>query len=137
MFGVEHLTNINDSFVVFEAAQFDSYGYLFRKPFFISLDGTAQPDGLDVRGLRVGLNGAEARVGQSFSYLDTRITSASYSAETGQTLLSLGTVLAAREGPGGGRVLPDVRQARREQLTRGRRRPSRPRRRRRTCRRRP
>ena len=41
MFGVEHLTNINDSFVVFEAAQFDSYGYLFRKPFFISLDGTA------------------------------------------------------------------------------------------------
>ncbi len=45
MFGVEHLTNINDSFVVFEAAQFDSYGYLFRKPFFISLDGTAAPDG--------------------------------------------------------------------------------------------
>ena len=41
MFGVEHLTNINDSFVVFEAAQFDSYGYLFREPFFISLDGTA------------------------------------------------------------------------------------------------
>jgi hypothetical protein len=41
MFSVEHLTNINDSFVVFEAAQFDSYGYLFREPFFISLDGTA------------------------------------------------------------------------------------------------
>jgi hypothetical protein len=99
MFGVEHLTNINDSFVVFEAAQFDSYGYLFRQPFFISLDGTAQPDGLDVRGMRVGLNGAEARIGQAFSYLDTRITSASYSAETGQTLLSLGTVLPLEKGP--------------------------------------
>ncbi len=99
MFGVEHLTNINDSFVVFEAAQFDSYGYLFNRPFFISMDGTAAPDDLDVRGLRIGLNGAEARVGQGFSYLDTRITSASYSAETGQTLLSLGTVLPLEKGP--------------------------------------
>ena len=64
MFGIEHLTNINDSFIVVEAAQFDSYGYLFRKPFFISLDGTAQPAGLNIRGMRVGLNGAEARVGK-------------------------------------------------------------------------
>jgi hypothetical protein len=99
MFGVEHLTNINDSFVVIEAAQFDSYGYVFNKPFFISLDGTAAPDGLDVRGMRVGLNGAEARVGQGFAYLDTRITTASYSAETGQTLLNLGTVLPLEKGP--------------------------------------
>jgi hypothetical protein len=99
MFSVEHLSNINDSFVVFEAAQFDSYGYLFRKPFFISLDGAAQPAGLDIRGLRVGLNGAEARVGQAFSYLDTQITSAAYSAATGQTLLNLGTVLPLEKGP--------------------------------------
>jgi hypothetical protein len=99
MFSVEHLTNINDSFVVFEAAQFDSYGYLFREPFFISLDGTAQPDGIDVRGLRVGLNGAEARVGQAYSYLDTEITTAGYSVETGQPLSRLGTVLPLEKGP--------------------------------------
>jgi hypothetical protein len=100
MFGIEHLTNINDSFIVFEAAQFDSYGYLFRKPFFISLDGTVQPAGLDIRGLRVGLNGAEARVGQAFSYLDTQIASPPYTVETGQTLLNLGTVLPLEKGPG-------------------------------------
>ena len=99
MFSVEHLTNINDSFVVFEAAQFDSYGYLFREPFFISLDGTAQPAGLDIRGMRVGLNGAEARVGQAYSYLDTQITTSAYSAATGQTLLNLGTVLPLEKGP--------------------------------------
>jgi hypothetical protein len=99
MFSVEHLTNIVDSFVVFEAAQYDSYGYLFREPFFISLDGTAQPDGLDVRGLRVGLNGAEARVGQAYAYLDTRITTAAYSAATGQPLSRLGTVLPLEKGP--------------------------------------
>ena len=99
MFGVEHLTGINDSYVVFEAAQFDSYGYLFSKPFFISLDGTVQPAGLDIRGMRVGLNGAEARVGQAFSYLDTQIASPPYTAETGQTLLNLGTVLPLEKGP--------------------------------------
>jgi hypothetical protein len=99
MFGIEHLTNINESFIVMEAAQFDSYGYVFRSPFFISLDGTAQPDGLDIRGIRVGLNGAEARVGQAYSYLDTEITTASYSAATGQSLLNLGTVLPLEKGP--------------------------------------
>src|SRR5688572_16110615 len=99
MFGVEHLTSINDSFIVFEAAQSDSYGYLFRKPFFISLDGTAQPAGLDISGVRLGLNGAEARVGQAYSFLDTQIASPPYTVETGQTLLNLGTVLPLEKGP--------------------------------------
>ena len=99
MFGVEHLTNINDSFIVFEAAQFDSYGYLFREPFFISLDGTAQPDGLDIRGMRVGLNGAEARVGQAYSYLDTQITSTLVLGGDGPDAAESRHRAAAREGP--------------------------------------
>jgi hypothetical protein len=99
MFGVEHLTNVNDSFIVFEAAQFDSYGYLFRRPFFISLDGTAQPNGLDLRGVRVGLNGAEAHVGQAFANVSTQISSTTYTPEAGQTLLELGTVLPLEKGP--------------------------------------
>jgi hypothetical protein len=99
MFSIEHLTNINDSFIVMEAAQYDSYGYLFRKPFFISLDGTAQPAGLNIRGMRVGLNGAEAHVGQAYSYLDTQITSTAYSSATGQSLTALGTVLPLEKGP--------------------------------------
>jgi hypothetical protein len=99
MFSIEHLTNINDSFIVVEAAQFDSYGYLFRNPFFISLDGTAQPAGLNIRGMRVGLNGAEAHVGQAYSYLDTQITSTAYSAATGQSLTPMGTVLPLEKGP--------------------------------------
>jgi hypothetical protein len=98
MFSVEHLTNINDSFIVMEAAQFDSYGYLFRKPFFISLDETATPAGLDIRGIRVGLNGAEAHVGQAYSSLDAEIGSA-YTSATGQSLTMLGTVLPLEKGP--------------------------------------
>ena len=39
MFSVEHFTSVPQSYVVYEASQYDSYSYLFRKPFFISLDG--------------------------------------------------------------------------------------------------
>src|ERR1044072_2432509 len=99
MCGVDHLTNINDSFIVFEAAQFDSYSYLFRKPYFISLDGTAQPAGLNIRGMRVGLHGAAAPVGRAFANLNPQISGTVYTPETGQTLLSLGTVLPLEKGP--------------------------------------
>jgi hypothetical protein len=99
MFSVEHLTSINDSFVVVEGSQFDSYGYLFRNPFFISLDATAQPAGLAVRGMRIGLNGAEAHVGQSFANLDTQIDGNVYSAATGQSLTALGAVVPLEKGP--------------------------------------
>jgi hypothetical protein len=99
LFSVSHLTNVPQSYVVFEAAQYDSYAYLFREPFFISLDGTQDPNGIDLEGLRVGLNGAEAPVGQSFAKLDTAIMSAIYAPETGQPLANLGAVLPLEKGP--------------------------------------
>jgi hypothetical protein len=99
MFDVTHLTNVPQSYVVFEAAQYDSYAYLFREPFFISLDGSAAPNGIDIDGVRIGLNGAESHVGQSYANLDTAITSATYSAATGQVLANLGAVLPLEKGP--------------------------------------
>jgi hypothetical protein len=104
LFSVEDLTNVPQSYVVFEASVFDSYAYLFRSPFFISLDGTAQPDGIDLKGMRIGLNGEEAPVGQAFANLDTTISSTLYSAETGQPLATLGagalgTVVPLEKGP--------------------------------------
>ena len=99
LFGVEHQINVPESYIVFEAAQFDTYGYLFRNPFFISLDGTAQPNGIDVQGLRIGINGQEAPVGQAFANLSTSITTGAYDPATGQSLLSLGTVLPLERGP--------------------------------------
>jgi hypothetical protein len=99
MFSVEHLTNVPESFVVFEGSQFDSYSYLFRKPFFISLDATQHPDMIDVRGMRIGINGGEAPVGQAFANLNTQITTALYSSDTGQTLLDLGTIMPLEKGP--------------------------------------
>ncbi len=101
LFGVEHLTNptVPQSYIVFEAAQFDTYSYLFRNPVFISLDSTAQPGGIDIRGLRLGINGQEVQVGQAYANLNTTISSARYDPLTGQQLLRLGTVLPLEAGP--------------------------------------
>jgi hypothetical protein len=99
MFSVSHLTTVPQSYVVVEASQFDSYGYLFRNPFFISLDGAAQPNAIDVRGMRIGLNGAEAHVGQSYANLNTQISSLAYTPESGQVLTQLGAVVPLEKGP--------------------------------------
>lgn len=99
LFSVEHLISVPQSFVVFEAAVYDTYAYLFRAPFFISLDGTQAPDGIDMEGVRIGLNGAEAPVGQAFAGMDTAITSADYDPATGQPLSLLGAVIPLEKGP--------------------------------------
>jgi hypothetical protein len=99
LFSVDHLTNVPESYIVFQASQFDSYAYLFNQSFFISLDPTAQPNGIDIRGLRIGINGQEMLVGQSYANLNTTISSLSYDPFTGQSLSSIGAVLPLENGP--------------------------------------
>lgn len=99
LFSVEHLTSVPQSYVVFEASQFDSYSYLFRAPFFISLDDAAQPNGIEIHGIRIGLNGAEADVGQAFANVDEVVSSGLYDPTTGQRLAEVGGVLPLEKGP--------------------------------------
>ena len=97
LFSVSHLIEMPEAYVVFEVQQFDDYGYLFNSPFFISLDGDATPGSVAMKGLRIGINGREADVGQSFAALDFTVTDANYSPE-GLTLSELGTVIALENG---------------------------------------
>jgi mono/diheme cytochrome c family protein len=99
LFSVEELTGVSQSFVVFEAAVFDTYAYLFRAPFFISLDPAATPDGIDLDGIRIGLNGTEAPVGQAFANVVTTLSSSDYNPATGQPLSALGAVVPLQKGP--------------------------------------
>src|SRR5690606_25525100 len=87
------------SFIMFEATQYDSSGYLFTNPKFISLDPDATPGNIPLRGMRIGLNGAEPIVGQAYRMLDTAITDSNYSAATGQTLSTVGTIIPIEQGP--------------------------------------
>ncbi|MEZ5500142.1 MAG: LamG domain-containing protein [Steroidobacteraceae bacterium] len=99
LFSVSHLINVPQSYIMFEASQYDSYGYLFSKPAFISLDGTAVPDNIPLAGVRLGVNGAEATAGQAYIPLNTTLSSSNYLPETGQPLSQIGTVVALEKGP--------------------------------------
>lgn len=103
------LTGIDDgfdSYVVFEAAVFDSYSYLFSKPYLYRLRGAAtasdaQPSsysGVALEGMRVGINGKEPAVGQAFAKLNTTLESGLYTTEEGQVLSTIGTILPMEAG---------------------------------------
>ncbi len=98
LFGIEDIINVPTAYILFEVAQYDSYGYLFTKPHFITLDAAQQPEGIPIQGMRIGLNGTEAAVGQAYANLDEML-SASLFGELGQPLASIGAVVALEKGP--------------------------------------
>ena len=99
LFGVSHLVDVPEAYIVFEVSQFDSYSYLFSQPFFYSLDPNAAPSSIPLAGMRIGINGREPEVGQAYANLDLLVDSASYSAEAGQPLSAIATVLGIEKNP--------------------------------------
>ncbi len=99
LFGVEHITGVPRSYILFEAAQYDSYGYLFTNPKFVSLDAEARPGSIPLKGMRIGVNGAEPHAGQAYRLLDVTITDEGYDPATGFPLSSVGTIIGLERGP--------------------------------------
>jgi hypothetical protein len=103
LFNVTDLVNVPKAYVMFEASQYDSYSYLFNKPTFISLDPSATIPNIDLSGIRIGVNGSEARVGQTFIPLHTTVGGSNYQQGTGQLLTNVntgtGAVVALDKGP--------------------------------------
>lgn len=100
LFGISHLVDVPEAYIVFEVQQYDNYSYLFNTPFFISLDATATiPAGLTIRGLRIGINGQEAAIGQTFANLDLTVDPSSYVAGEGFPLSGLGALVPIDKGP--------------------------------------
>lgn len=100
LFGVSDLIDVPESFIVFDVSVFDNYSYRFLDPFFISLDSNAQPSNIPLQGMRLGINGKEASVGQVWANLDATLDGDTYNSETGQPLSRLGTIIALESGPG-------------------------------------
>jgi len=98
LFSVSHLVSVPQAFILFEVSQFDSYSYLFDKPRFISLDPAAKPGSIPVAGIRIGVNGTEAAVGQAYRTVDTTITDSQYG-PLGQPLANVGTIIGLEKGP--------------------------------------
>jgi hypothetical protein len=100
LFGVSQLTGVPQSYVLYQASQYDTYSYLFALPKFISLNPTATiPGNLKLSGIRIGVNGQLAPAGQSFTTVNATLGGSSYTAGNGQLLSSLGTVVPLTLGP--------------------------------------
>ena len=98
LFNVASITGVSQSYIMFTVSQYDSYGYLFYQPTFISLDATAKPSSIPIAGMRIGVNGAIPQVGQAYVPLNTSITAANYTPQ-GQVLSNVGTVIGLESGP--------------------------------------
>ena len=100
LFGIGDISGVPaDSYIMFEVAQYDSYSYLFDKATYINLDPAVTPGNIPLKGLRIGINGKEAIVGQAYRNLNTSIGGVDYDPAAGQPLSSLGTIIALENGP--------------------------------------
>jgi hypothetical protein len=97
LFSIEDIINVPTAYILFEVAQFDSYSYLFDRPHFLTLDGS-QPDGIPIRGMRIGVNGTEVYKSQAYMNLDDVLTYTEFG-ELGQPLSPLGTIMPLEKGP--------------------------------------
>jgi hypothetical protein len=99
LFNVSHLVpNVPQAYIMLEASQLDSYGLQFTKPTFISLDPTVTTvPNVPIEGIRIGVNGAEARAGQAYAPLKQTIGTG-YTAGTGVQMSSVGTVMSLERG---------------------------------------
>jgi hypothetical protein len=99
LFSLAHLVDVPQAYLLIEVSQFDEHGYLFEKPTFISLDPNARPGDIPLKGMRLGMNGLELPVGQTWRTLDTRVTDAKYTSR-GQILSEVGAVFPLDKGAG-------------------------------------
>jgi hypothetical protein len=97
LFNVSHLVSVPQAYVMLEAQQLDSYGLQFAKPTFISLDPNASVSNLPISGIRIGVNGIEARAGQAYIPLNSTIGTG-YTAGAGQLMTEVGTVIGLERG---------------------------------------
>ncbi len=101
LFGVGGLDGVpENSYVMLEVSQIDDYAYIFNKPVFVNLDAAWTPaTPIPIRGMRLGINGHLAPLGQAYAYLDTQVNATDYTAGVGQVLSDIGTIIPVENGP--------------------------------------
>ena len=100
LFNISNVAGVNvpQAYIMFTVSQYDNYSYLFYEPTFISLNPTAKPTSIPLKGMRIGINGTIPLVGQAYIPLNTAITGAGYTAQ-GEVLSTVGTVIGLESGP--------------------------------------
>ena len=99
LFDISDQTGIPQTYILFQASQYDTYSYLFTNPTFYSLNPSAAPANIVVKGMRIGVNGVIPTAGQSYSTLNATVGPPSYSPTGGQVLSTVGDIVAVDQGP--------------------------------------
>lgn len=94
LFSISHVPGVPpDSYIKVQAEQYDSYSYLFSNPTYVNLGNPVPAINIPIKGVRVGINGKEAVIGQAFINLSTNtITS------NNQQISRLGTLVELQQG---------------------------------------
>ncbi|MEP5764072.1 MAG: LamG domain-containing protein [Halieaceae bacterium] len=86
----------NYCYVVFQVSQFDDSAYLFETPFFANINPAGSNVDFDVRGIRIGINGKLAQIGQGFTNV-AAVASSSLGAIS-EPLAETGTIIPLENG---------------------------------------
>jgi hypothetical protein len=109
------------SYIWFSVSEYDDFSYLFTSPQFIVLDPsgtgaltTTLPGTVNIKGIKLGMNGKEADVGQVFANLNTDVTESPQSmiatksydfgdgvGTTAVPVIGSGTIVAKQNGTSG------------------------------------
>lgn len=101
LFSISHIDGVPaDSYIKVQAEQYDTYGYLFNNPVYINLGSTTPPINFPIKGMRIGINGKEAIVGQSFIHLTDDGSNLNVTTNN-QEISRLGSVIQLQRGPTG------------------------------------
>lgn len=97
LFSIAEQVNLANTYVMFEVSQFDNYSYLFNSPAIVNLNQQTLPQTINIKGIKLGMNGKESLQGQAYANVDISIASS-------QTLTSpvpispLGTIISIEKG---------------------------------------
>ncbi|MFN3714850.1 MAG: LamG domain-containing protein [Alcanivoracaceae bacterium] len=97
LFSIAEQIDQDNSFIGFEVARFDNFSYLFAEPFFIVLGDNPSPAPVMMEGMRIGINGREPGVGQTWTRLSATLGGDEWQAPL-QPLSRLGTLIELENG---------------------------------------
>lgn len=93
---IEQGERTNYCYVVYEVSQFDESSYLFNEPFFANINPSGAQSSFDLQGIRLGINGKLAEIGQGFVNVDESVAGTFGSPV--QKLSSVGSIIALENG---------------------------------------
>jgi len=98
LFSIGHIPGVPaDSYIKVQAEQYDTYSYLFNNPVYVNLGNPVPAINFPVNGMRIGINGKEAIVGQSFVNLTPDGASMNITANN-QEISRMGSVIQLQQG---------------------------------------